>query len=80
MKEKELEVPTTGEPTNWPTDANKTPDLTDFLNLNMRALSGIQLRQLMPTSWNASSRGLRPSVLIVSFLKSISLILLLWRS
>jgi hypothetical protein len=26
----------------------------------------IQLRQLMPTSWNASSRGLRTSVLIVS--------------
>jgi hypothetical protein len=50
------------------------------LSLNMRPLSGIQLRQLMTTSWNASSRGLRASVLIVSFLKSITVILLLWWS
>jgi hypothetical protein len=33
----------------------------------MRPLSGIQLRQLMQTSWNASSRGLRPSVSIFFF-------------
>jgi hypothetical protein len=33
----------------------------------------------MPTSWNACSRGLRPSVLIVSFLKSTTFILFLWR-
>jgi hypothetical protein len=35
--------------------------------------------QLMPTWWNESSRGLRPSVLIVSFLTSITAILLLRR-
>jgi hypothetical protein len=48
--------------------------------MNTRLLSGIQLRQLMPTSWNASSRGLWPCVLTVSFLKSITTILLLWRN
>jgi hypothetical protein len=50
------------------------------LSLNIRPLSGIQLCQLMPTCWNASSRGLRPPVLIVVFLRSITFILLLWRS
>jgi hypothetical protein len=40
--------------------------------LNTHLLSGIQLHQLIPTNWNASNRGLRPSVLIVSFLKSIT--------
>jgi hypothetical protein len=40
----------------------------------------IQLCQQIPTNWNASSRGLRPPVLIVSFLESITAILLLWRS
>jgi hypothetical protein len=33
----------------------------------MRRMSGTQLRQLMPTSWNAFSRGLRPFVLIAIF-------------
>jgi hypothetical protein len=40
----------------------------------MCPLSGIQLRQLMPTSWNISSRVLQPSVLNVSFFKSITVI------
>jgi hypothetical protein len=35
---------------------------------------------IMQTSWNASSRGLRPSVLIVSFLEPITVILLPWRN
>jgi hypothetical protein len=39
------------------------------LSLNTRLLSGIQLRQLMPTNWNASNRSLRPSVVIVFFPK-----------
>jgi hypothetical protein len=52
--------------------------ITLDLGLNTRLMSGIQLRQMIPTNWNASSRGLRPSVLIVSFLKSITAILLLW--
>jgi hypothetical protein len=30
----------------------------------MRPLSDMQLRELMPTSWNASRRGSRPTVLI----------------
>jgi hypothetical protein len=32
----------------------------------MRPLPGIQLRQLMPISWNSSRRGFRPSALISS--------------
>jgi hypothetical protein len=40
-------------------------------------LSGSLLRQLMATGSKASSRGLRPSVLTVSFLKSITTLLLL---
>jgi hypothetical protein len=42
--------------------------------------SAIQLSQLMPISWNALSRRFRPTILIVFFLKSITAILLLWRS
>jgi hypothetical protein len=33
----------------------------------------IQLRQLMPTSWKAADRGLRPTVLIVSCSYSLAL-------
>jgi hypothetical protein len=48
--------------------------------MNTRPLSGIQLRQLVVTSWNTSSRDLRPSVLSFSFHKSITAILLHWTS
>jgi hypothetical protein len=30
IHEKELEIPSSDEPTHWPTDINKTPDLLDF--------------------------------------------------
>jgi hypothetical protein len=30
IQEKQLEILSTGEPTYWPTDINKTPDLLDF--------------------------------------------------
>jgi hypothetical protein len=52
------------------------------LSLNACPLSRNKLLMLMLmlTSWSVSSRGLRSSVLIVSFLKSVTAILLLWRS
>lgn len=34
MKNQQLEVLSTGEPTYWPTDVNKTPDLIDFFVFN----------------------------------------------
>jgi hypothetical protein len=30
MQEKQLEILSTGDPTYWPTDINKTPDILDF--------------------------------------------------
>jgi hypothetical protein len=52
-----------------------------FLNLssNTRPLSGIQLCQLISETQEAFSRGLRPSVLFVSLLKSVATIPLLQR-
>jgi hypothetical protein len=38
----------------------------------MPSLSGIQLRQLIPTTWNASSRDLRPYGLTIPLFKSIT--------
>jgi hypothetical protein len=41
---------------------------------------GIQLLLLISTNYNTSSRSLRPSLLVISFVKSIRVILLLWCS
>jgi hypothetical protein len=46
------------------------------LSLNTPLFFRIVLRLLMPTSWNASSRSLLLSVLIVCFFKSITVTLL----
>jgi hypothetical protein len=44
VQEKQLEVLSTGEPTYWPTDINKTPDLLDFFIFKGLSRNSLDIR------------------------------------